>query len=103
MAFTARQDLMIRAYLAIVAKVGLFTRDAGSEGAGYVDASLNTGALLGFKCENCAFFRGPKACSIMKGPVDRSGVCRLYVIQQDRLKNVPLSASPRRRVEGRTE
>lgn len=103
MAFTARQDLMIRAYLAIVAKLGPFSRDAGSEGAGYVDASLNTGAQLGFKCENCAFFRGPKACSIMKGPVDRSGVCRLYVIQQERLKKVPLSASPRRRVEGNTE
>lgn len=103
MAFTARQDLMIRAYLAIVAKVGPFGRDAGSEGAGYVDAGLNTGAPLGFRCENCAFFRGPKACSIMKGPVDRSGVCRLYVIQQERLKKVPLAASPRRRVEGNTE
>jgi hypothetical protein len=103
MAFTARQDLMIRAYLAIVAKVGLFTKDAGSEGAGYVDSSLNTGAQLGFKCENCAFFRGPKACSIMRGAVDRSGVCRLYVIQQERLKQVPLSAAPRRRVTGNTE
>jgi hypothetical protein len=103
MAFTARQDLMIRAYLAIVAKVGPFTRDAGSEGAGYVDAKLNTGSTLGFKCENCAFFRGPKACTIMRGPVDRSGVCRLYVIQQDKLKKQPLAASPRRRVEGSTE
>jgi hypothetical protein len=30
-------------------------------------------------------------------------VCRLYVIQQDKLKKQPLAASPRRRVEGSTE
>lgn len=86
MAYTARQDLMIRAYLAIAAKMGPFTRDAGSEGAGYVEAAKNTGAGVGFRCENCAFFRSPKACAIMRGPVERSGVCRLYVIQQDKLK-----------------
>jgi hypothetical protein len=102
MAYTARQDLMIRAYLAIVAKLGPFARDAGSEGAGYVDSSLNTGAPKGFRCENCAFFRAPKACGIMRGPVDRSGVCRLYVIQQDRLKKTPLAASPRQRIDGST-
>jgi hypothetical protein len=102
MAFTARQDLMIRAYLAIAAKVGLWAKDAGSEGAGYVESSLNTGAPAGFKCENCAFFRGPKACTIVKGIVDRSGVCRLYVIQQDKLKKIPLAATPRSRIDGST-
>lgn len=85
MAFTARQDLMIRAYLAITAKVGPFSRDAGSEGAGYVEAKANYGAAIGFKCENCAFFRAPKGCMVMKGPVERAGVCRLYVIPQDKL------------------
>ena len=100
MAYTARQDLMIRAYLAIAAKMGPFSRDAGSEGSGYVEASLNTGAPAGFKCENCAFFRAPKACGIMKGVVDRSGICRLYVIQQDRLKKVTLPAKPRGRIDG---
>lgn len=85
MAVTARQDLMIRAYLAIVAKVGPFSRDAGSEGAGYVEPKANYGAPIGFRCENCVFFRGPKACTIMKGAVERAGVCRLYVIPQEKL------------------
>jgi len=89
MAYTARQDLLIRSLLAITAKLGQFTRDAGSEGAGYVPASANYGAKVGFKCENCAFFRAPKACTIMKGTVERDGVCRLYVIQQERLKKLP--------------
>jgi len=86
MAYTARQDLMIRAYLAIVAKVGPFTRDAGSEGGGYVEAAKNTGAPVGFRCENCAFFRAPKACGIVRGEIERGGVCRLYITQQDRLR-----------------
>lgn len=89
MAYTARQDLMIRSLLAITAKVGPFTRDAGSEGAGYVEAAKNTGAGVGFRCENCAFFRASKGCGIMRGPVERAGVCRLYVIQQDRLTKKP--------------
>ena len=96
MAYTARQDLMIRSYLAIVAKVGPFTRDAGSEGAGYVEAKANYGAPIGFRCENCAFFRAPKGCMIMRGEVERGGVCRLYVIQQDRLKKPDLAAAPRK-------
>ncbi len=75
--------------MAISAKMGPFTRDAGSEGAGYVEAIKNTGADVGFKCENCAFFRAPKGCAIMRGPVERSGVCRLYVIQQDKLVKKP--------------
>lgn len=89
MAYTARQDLMIRSLLAITAKLGPFSRDAGSEGAGYVAADKNTGAGTGFKCENCAFFRIPKGCSIMSGPVERGGVCRLYVIPQDKLAQKP--------------
>lgn len=89
MAVTARQDLMIRSLLAITAKLGQFSRDAGSEGAGYVEAAKNTGAPTGFKCENCVFFRAPKGCAIVKGDVERSGVCRLYVIPQDKLMTKP--------------
>lgn len=86
MTYSARQNLLIRTYQAIVAKVGLFTRDAGSEGAGYVPAKLNIAAAKnGFRCDNCAFFRTPNKCSIMRGPVERHGICRLYVIPQERL------------------
>lgn len=98
MAYTARQDLLIRSLLGITAKLGQFSRDAGSEGAGYVLAQVNYGAPVGFRCENCAFFRAPKSCTIMKGPVERAGVCRLYVIDQSKLvKAAPkvAAATPR--------
>lgn len=85
MTYTARQNLLIRAFLAIAAKVGAFARDAGSEGAGYVPAVQNTGAENGFKCENCAFFRTPNKCGIVKGAVERDGICRLHVIPQAKL------------------
>ena len=88
MTYTARQNLMIRAYLAIVAKVGPFARDSGSEGAGYVAADKNAGAARGYRCENCAFFRTPNKCAVMKGPVERHGVCKLYVIPQERLVQI---------------
>lgn len=85
MTYSPRQNLMIRALMAIVAKVGGFARDAGSEGAGYVEGAKNTGATAGFRCENCAFWRPPAGCSIVRGKVERAGVCRLYVIPQERL------------------
>lgn len=94
MAYTARQDLLIRSLLAITAKLGQFSRDAGSEGAGYVLAQANYGAPVGFRCENCAFFRAPKSCMIMKGPVERGGVCRLYVVPQDKLVQKPPPQKP---------
>lgn len=93
MTYTARQNLMIRAYLAIVAKVGPFARDSGSEGAGYVKAGANKGAPRGFRCENCAFFRTPAKCAVVKGPVERTGVCKLYIIPRERLVQIAVQQS----------
>lgn len=85
MTYTPRQNLMIRALMAVAAKVGLYARDAGSEGAGYVPATKNNGVASGFACENCAFWRVGGKCSIVRGPVERHGICRLYVIPQEKL------------------
>lgn len=30
------------------------------------------------KCEGCAQFRGPDACSIVQGPISPDGWCRLF-------------------------
>lgn len=91
MGLSARQDLLARSLLAVVAKVGPFSKDPGSEGAGYVPASQNAGARFGFRCEGCVFFRAPKACMVVKGVVDRAGVCRLYVIPQEKLGKPPVA------------
>lgn len=84
---------MMRALMAIVAKVGAFSRDAGSEGAGYVEAAKNTGAAAGFRCESCAFFRAPAGCGIVKGKIERHGICRLHVIPQERLVKETVEAA----------
>lgn len=106
MALTARQDLMVRSQLAIAAKLGPWTKDAGSEGAAYVSATVNPNGAAGLKCENCLFFRAPTHCNIVKGQVERGALCRLYVIPQDKLgpkkaeKPTSVSAAPRNRFEG---
>jgi hypothetical protein len=106
MAITARQDLMVRSQLAIAAKVGPWAKDAGSEGAAYVSATVNPNGPAGLKCENCLFFRAPTACNIVKGQVERGGICRLYVIPQEKLgtkpklAKAPVEAKPRNRFEG---
>ncbi len=102
--YSARQNLMIRAYLAIAAKVGAWSKDAGSEGAGYLAPPNNNARQAGFRCENCAFFRPANGCTIVKGTIERDGVCRLHVIPQDRL-GLPQSVAGfarRGRVQGET-
>ena len=78
----------------------VFAADYNDDTIVWVDPKTNTGATAGFRCENCAFFRAPKACGIVKGSVDRAGVCRLYVISQDRLVKRPgVSGVPHKRLE----
>ena len=109
MALTARQDLMVRSQLAIAAKLGPWAKDAGSEGAAYVSATVNPNGAAGLKCENCVFLRAPSGCNIVRGQIDRGGLCRLYVIPQEKLgpkkaeKKLSVSAAPRNRFEGSVE
>ena len=97
---------MVRSFLAIATKIGPWGKDTGSEGAAYVSSSVNPNGSAGLKCENCVFFRAPTACNIVRGQIDRGGICRLYVIPQDKLgpkkpaKTEAVSAAPRPRLEG---
>lgn len=101
MAYTARQNLMIRTFLAIAAKVGPWSKGHDAEGACYADENLNAAKAQGFMCRNCAFWRAPSGCAIVKGSVQAQGLCRLYVIQADRVTK-PLAGNPRRRIQGET-
>ena len=106
MAISARQDLMVRSFLAIATKVGPWTKDAGPEGAAYTSGQLNNYAAAGMKCETCVFFRAPAGCNIVRGQIDRQGLCRLNVIPAEKLgpkrdaKPQAVSAAPRNRFEG---
>lgn len=94
MAFTARQDLMIRANLLIANKVGEWDKGLGADGAAYVPAANNPNADRGLACGNCAFFRGAQGCTIVRGDIEPGAICKLWVIPAERIK-------PRRTTGGR--
>ena len=85
MAYTPRQNLLIRAYLFTVSKVGKWMKGHGPDGAGYISARENNGADAGLRCENCAFWRGQQACSIVNGQVEPRGFCHLGIVDPDRM------------------
>lgn len=102
MAYSARQNLVIRAQLAIASKVGAWPKATDTEGACYVDEPQNPHRGTGMKCANCAFWRAPSGCSIVKGAVQAGGLCRLRVIAQARLgeKLEAVSGAARGRMVG---
>ena len=98
---------MIRTFLAIAAKVGAWSKAHDSEGACYADETLNVSRTSGFVCHNCAFWKAPNGCAIVKGAIHPQGICRLHVIPQERIgrKAESVSAAPRRprgRIDGET-
>lgn len=82
---TARQNLLIRAQLAIAQKLGPWRRDVEADGAGYIGPEANAGFEQGFACGNCVFFQPGNRCAIVKGRIDEGGLCRFHVIPNDRL------------------
>jgi hypothetical protein len=102
--YSARQNLLIRSLLAISSKLGQWSRTADSEGAAYVEEALNAAKAGGFACRNCAFWKAPNGCAIVKGPVQPQGLCRFHVIPAARLAqpSKPVSGLPRSRISGET-
>lgn len=101
MAYSARQNLLIRSFLAIAAKVGPWAKNHDAEGACYVDENLNAAKVQGFNCRNCAFWKTPNGCAIVKGPIQPQGLCRLHVIQPERVSK-PQGQRLRGRISGET-
>jgi hypothetical protein len=85
MAYTPRQNLLIRAYLFTVSKVGQWVKGHGPDGAGYVSARENVEADAGLRCENCAFWRAPQGCSLVRGQIEPRGYCHLIIVDPSRM------------------
>jgi hypothetical protein len=105
MVYSPRQNLLIRASLAIVAKVGPWPQGHEADGAAYIPAAANPAKAQGFVCHNCAYWKPTGGCSIVKGKIEPQGICRLHVISQERLVRKPESAPARRvrsRIDGET-
>ena len=81
----ARQRAQIVAYKLIARTAGQWERDANNEGAHYIEKHPFRDE--GIVCANCVFYRGPRACEIVKGEIDPMGICKLWVIPDMYLKS----------------
>ncbi len=87
--FSARQNLMIRANLLITQKLGPWDKGIGEDGAHYMSPAQNPFQSSGLACHNCAFWREGGGCTIVNGNIEREGLCKLWVISEDRLRRGP--------------
>lgn len=98
MAYNARQNLMIRANLLISAKLGPWDKGIGEDGAHYMSPAQNAFRASGMVCHNCAFWREGGGCAVVNGKVEPEGLCKLWVIPEDKLKQpTPMLKSGRPR------
>lgn len=102
MPFTVRQNLLARALLAVASKAGTWPKSHDADGACYLDEAANVSKAAGFQCRNCAFWKTPNGCAIVKGPVQAGGICRFHVIPPERLKQAQTGAALKGRIQGET-
>ena len=79
---TPRQQKQYEDLEAVTELFGQFNTGIGEAGAHYVDAAANPFASEGLVCSNCAFYEGPRACEIVAGDIDPSGICKFWVIPE---------------------
>jgi HK97 family phage prohead protease len=66
----------------IAADEGQWPQD-GASGAHYMGESPFSGR--GIMCANCVFFEGGGACEIVQGDIDPNGVCKFWIIPEERM------------------
>lgn len=55
----------------------------GAAGAHYMGESPFSGR--GIMCSNCVFFEGGGACEIVQGDIEANGVCKFWIIPEERM------------------
>jgi signal peptide peptidase SppA len=81
---TPRQREMVDELEGIEETFGPFDQTSGPDGAHYVAASPFT--AQGLLCQNCVFYRGPRGCGLVSGDIDPNGICKLWVIPGNLVK-----------------
>jgi hypothetical protein len=81
----ARQRAQVVAYKLIAGTAGQWERGIDNEGAHYIEK--HSFRDEGIVCANCVFYKGPRACEIVKGEIDPMGICKLWVIPDMYLKS----------------
>ena len=85
-----RQQEMAENTADIVLKFGMFNQGSGKDGAHYFDGSKNPFKSEGVMCKNCIFYNEEAAqCVAVEGSIDPEGLCKLWVIPENELSEVP--------------
>lgn len=79
---TSRQIAAYDAVEDVVELFGEFTQDSGPDGAHYMEES----AFPGLNCANCvAYMSAARACEWVEGEIAPTGLCKLWIIPEDRM------------------
>lgn len=84
-ALNERQQAIYDDLEKVVEEHGQFDWGTGPDGAHYVPADKNPFIKDGLVCSNCSFWKGPNKCEIVKGELEPNAICKLWVIDGDRL------------------
>jgi hypothetical protein len=86
MDLSERQKRLERSLDIVVADMGAFDQSAMGDGAHYADGDENPFRNEGMICGNCVAFKGNRMCRWVAGDIDPLGICRLWIIPQDAIK-----------------
>jgi hypothetical protein len=78
-----RQRLLYEHYEHVVEMFGQFDQSSQGNGAHYAPAAKNPFIKQGMICSNCVFFLGGQACELVKGTIEPSAICKLWIIPED--------------------
>jgi hypothetical protein len=76
-----------------IAQNGELWPQEGRDGAHYMKKSPFAGQ--GMKCANCVFFNSGGSCDVVSGEIEEEGVCKLWIIPEEKLSiEDPLAEQP---------
>jgi hypothetical protein len=93
-ALSDRQKEMAENTAESAMEFGMFKQDSSANGAHYFNGSKNPFKAEGVKCYNCIFFNeDANQCIVVEGQIDPEGLCKLWVIPEDELTEIPAQES----------
>jgi hypothetical protein len=79
-----RQSDQAESLCMIVEEYGQFDQSSKSDGSHYADGNNNPFKSDGLVCSNCIFYE-QNACHIVSGMIDPEGICKLWIIPEEKI------------------
>jgi hypothetical protein len=84
-----RQSDQAESLCMIVEEYGQYDQSSGADGSHYGDGNNNPFKKDGLQCSSCIFYE-ENACHIVSGVIDPEGVCKLWIIPEEKLMEEPM-------------